>query len=124
MFEEIFEYKVDVTEYDIFDQRTGKKTGKKGTDKTEYYVETATGVKVDIDPEYEDGLIRHLDDRGGKVLVGVVAARVGMYDDEWYKEISTEDLAKSKNELTSEFKKAGLTMPPGEPKLILKLNYS
>lgn len=86
-FEDVYERKQEVTEYDIHDQKTGKKTGKKGTDTVKYFLNKYTGKRYDLteprhiseedDAELQESNILQMEQESDNYYIGVQVASAG-----------------------------------------------
>lgn len=130
-FDDVYETKVETTEYDIHDQKTGKKTGQKGTDTVKYLLNRYTGQRIDNVNPYqlveedgsgitEDNLIR-TEQESGSYYLGVKVASAG-----WRNAISKIDDDKLEK-ARAEFEKIVrplLGQSGLKPELILNLYWS
>jgi hypothetical protein len=78
-FNDIYEHRVEKEEYDLHDPKTGQKTGQKGVEKKEYYVNIHNEQKSPDDIyslPIEEKYIHNLSQEGDERIVGIKVARV------------------------------------------------
>jgi len=129
-FNDVYVEKIEKEEYDIHDQKTGKKTGKKGTESKTYYVNKHNGKKYDHD-DYSLGIkekyIHKMEQESDSKIIGVLVGEVSEQNGGSH-DIDDSMLQKAKDELDKVLLTHLLTgtglIAKVKPRLILNLYWS
>lgn len=124
-FDEVYKYKRDITVYDLYDQRTGEKTGKQGQDVKDSWINTITGEtfvcnRSDL-PSEED--THSLDQERLKRIIGIEIKTVGGRSGPHHGWISDEDIQAAKDEFDKQIRPL-FGMNTVYPKILINTYYS